>query len=41
MVGAGVIYWVIDPKLRALSGDFEKKQAGYLEAVERQNRWER
>ena len=31
---------VIDPKLRALSGDFEKKQAGYLDAVERRNRWE-
>ena len=32
---------VIDPKLRALSGGFEKRQAGYLDAVERQNRWER
>jgi hypothetical protein len=32
---------VIDPKLRALSRNFEKKQAGYLDAVERQNRWER
>ena len=31
---------VIDPKLRALSEAFEKKQAGFLETVERQNRWE-
>ena len=42
---AAVFTWltfkVIDPKLRALSGDFERKQAEYLDAVERQNRWER
>lgn len=32
---------IIDPKLRTLSDAFEKKQAGYLEDVERHNRWER
>ena len=32
---------VIDPKLRALSSGFEAKQARYLDAVERHNRWER
>ena len=32
---------VIDPKLRALSENFEDRQAEYLDAVERQNRWER
>ena len=31
---------VIDPKLRALSKSFEKKQAGFLDSVEKQNRWE-
>ena len=31
---------VIDPKLRALSRDFEDRQAEYLDAVERRNRWE-
>ena len=31
---------VIDPKLRALSRSFEEKQAHYLDAVERRNRWE-
>jgi hypothetical protein len=31
---------VIDPKLRALSRGFEDKQAGYLDAIERNNRWE-
>ncbi|MCG6949746.1 MAG: hypothetical protein LJE93_12615 [Acidobacteria bacterium] len=32
---------VIDPKLRALSENFEDRQADFLDAVERQNRWER
>ena len=31
---------VIDPKLRALSESFEKKQAGFLDSVEKHNRWE-
>jgi hypothetical protein len=31
---------VIDPKLRALSESFEKKQADFLDSVERHNRWE-
>jgi len=31
---------VIDPKLRALSESFEEKQAGFLDSVEKQNRWE-
>ena len=31
---------VIDPKLQALSRSFEERQASYLDAVERRNRWE-
>ncbi len=31
---------VIDPKLRALSEAFEKKQASFLESMEQSNRWE-
>ena len=31
---------VIDPKLRALSEAFEKKQASYLETMDQSNRWE-
>ena len=31
---------VIDPKLRALSRNFEDRQAEYLEAIDRRNRWE-
>lgn len=37
---AWLTYRVIDPKLRALSRGFEEKQPGYLDAVERKNRWE-
>jgi hypothetical protein len=31
---------VIDPKLRTLSDAFDEKQAGYLDDMERHNRWE-
>ena len=40
VVFAWLTFKVIDPKLRALSEGFEKRQAGYLDAVERHNRWE-
>ena len=36
---SGVIYWVIDPKLRAVSVDYESRQAEYLASLERQVRW--
>jgi hypothetical protein len=35
-----VVYWVIDPKLRAVSTDYEAKQAQYLERLERRLHWE-
>ena len=35
-----VIYWVIDPKLRAVSIEYEAEQASYLEALERNMRWQ-
>ncbi len=37
--GAWLLYWVIDPKLRAASLEYEVKQAGYLEELERSVRW--
>jgi hypothetical protein len=37
--GAGVIYWVIDPKLRAVSAEYEARQARYVEQLERRLRW--
>ncbi|NIM52256.1 MAG: sodium:solute symporter [Gemmatimonadales bacterium] len=40
IVGALLIYWVIDPKLRAVSHEYEVKQARYLEELERRLRSE-
>jgi Na+/proline symporter len=40
-VAAGLlVFWVIDPKLRAVSVDYEQKQARYLEQLERRLHWE-
>jgi Na+/proline symporter len=40
VAGAVVIFWVIDPKLRAVSADYEARQAHYIEALERKLRWQ-
>jgi len=45
LLGAGVILllvmiWIIDPKLKAISGDYEMKQKKYLEDLEKIVRWE-
>jgi hypothetical protein len=32
--------WVIDPKLRTISTEYEKKQKAYLEELEKNQRWE-
>jgi hypothetical protein len=40
VLGTLVIYWVIDPKLRAVSAEYEQRQAKYLEDLERGVRWE-
>ena len=40
VLGSLVIYWVIDPKLRAVSAEYETRQAKYLEELERGVRWE-
>jgi Na+/proline symporter len=37
---AFLLYWVIDPKLRAVSVDYEAKQAAYLDELERSVRWD-
>jgi Na+/proline symporter len=34
------IYWVIDPKLRAVSIEYEQRQAGYAADLDRRMRWE-
>jgi len=40
VVGSLAIYWVIDPKLRAVSIEYEQRQAGYAADLERKMRWE-
>ncbi len=45
LLGAGVVLllvmiWIIDPKLKAISGDYEMKQKKYLEDLEKIVRWE-
>lgn len=35
-----LMIWIIDPKLKAISLDYELKQKKYLEEVERIERWE-
>jgi hypothetical protein len=36
-----VMFFIIDPKLKAMSEAFDKKQGGYLEKMEKTNRWEK
>lgn len=36
---AAAMYYVIDPKLRAVSSDYETKQKRYLERLEKITRW--
>ncbi len=40
VAGTGIIYWVIDPKLRAVSTEYEVRQTRYLQDLERRLRWE-
>ena len=35
-----LLHWIIDPKLRTISEDYENKQKRYLETLERIERWE-
>jgi Na+/proline symporter len=40
VLGALAIYWVIDPKLRAVSIEYERQQGGYADELDRRMRWE-
>ena len=40
IVITALMFWVIDPKLSALSEDYEKKQHEYLKELEEIQRWE-
>lgn len=35
-----VMHWIIDPKLKKISSEYEKKQHEYLEELEKNVRWE-
>ena len=35
-----IMHWVIDPKLKVISTEYEKKQHDYLEDLEKNVRWE-
>jgi len=35
------MYKIIDPKLKAMSTAFEKKQEGYIDRLDKATRWER
>ncbi len=37
---AALMYWIIDPKLRVISTEYEKKQKEHLLQLERIQRWE-
>ena len=40
VVLTALMHWVIDPKLKTISEDYEKKQKHYLEELEKIERWE-
>lgn len=40
IVCAGIMYAVIDPKLRTISDEYESKQKKYLEDLDRIMKWE-
>lgn len=40
MVLTVLMHWVIDPKLKTISEDYEQKQKHYLQELEKTQRWE-
>ena len=40
IVSAGIMMWIIDPKLKKISSEYEKKQKGYLRQLEDIQKWE-
>jgi Zn-dependent membrane protease YugP len=40
LVCAGVMYWIIDPKLRTISLEYEARQKEYLKDLDRIMSWE-
>jgi len=40
VLGSGIIYWVIDPKLKAVSAEYEAQQEQYVRQLEQRLRWQ-
>ena len=40
ILGTGVIFWVIDPKLKAVSAEYEAQQELYVKELEQRLRWQ-
>jgi len=40
IIASLVMYFVIDPKLRAVSDEYERRQSEFLEQVEKVSKWE-
>ncbi len=40
VAGTALIYWVIDPKLRAVSAEYEEQQEKYVKQLEERLRWQ-
>ncbi len=40
IIMTAVMFWVIDPKIKTISGEYEKKQQQYLDDLEKIQRWE-
>ena len=41
IVAALIMYWIIDPKLRSISAEYEKKEKDYLLQLEEIQKWEK
>ena len=39
-IGCAAIYWVIDPKLRAVSEEYEQRQSQYVTRLEQRMQWD-
>ena len=40
IVATGIIFWVIDPKLKAVSAEYEEQQEQYVKELEQRLRWQ-
>ena len=41
IVAALIMYWIIDPKLRSISAEYEKNEKDYLLQLEEIQKWEK